>query len=236
MHIKSLKLVVGLLLFSQLSFAQNFNKEIIPRINTVSLSFGPSFMYADNAGGLRSSQFKIRPAASLSYGRKINSYMDVMGTLGFQMLESQDPKFYSDSVLRRWVAAEQAIGVKGNAFYVDLMPVFYLPFDRHIDRNELNIYAGVGVGVMVVHKEEARIINNTPTAVNKTLSLAYVPIRGGVSYRIGDHGDLAVEGTFLATFSDEIDGNVGFNRFNDHLFQGQVVYKRYLSPFPFWRK
>lgn len=193
-------------------------------------------MYADNAGGVRSSQFKIRPAASLAYGREVTPFMEVKGTFGFQMLESQDPSYYQDSVLRRWIATDQALGIKGNAFYFDLMPMFHFPVDRHINRSDLNIYAGIGVGVMLVDKEEARVINNTPTIEQRSMSLFYVPVRGGVSYRIGDHGDLALEGTFMATFSDEIDGNVGFNRFNDHLFQAQIVYKRYLSPFPFWKK
>jgi hypothetical protein len=236
MRKKALNLLVGLLLLSHFSFAQNLQKEIIPRLNKVYLGVGPSFMYADNAGGVRNSQFKIRPAASLAYGRQVNSFMEVRGTFGFQMLESQDRSYYQDSVLIRWVAADQALGIKGNAFYFDLMPLFHLPVDRHIDRSDLNIYAGVGIGVMVVDKEEARVINNTPTIEHHSISLAYIPIRGGVSYRIGDHGDLALEGTILATLSDEIDGNVGFNRFNDHLFQAQIVYKRYLSPFPFWSR
>src|SRR5690606_13116571 len=236
MQNRVLYFLLGLLLISHLTVAQNFQKEIIPRPNTISLGVGPSFMYADNAGGIRSSQFKIRPAASLAYGRDVNSFMKVRGTFGFQMLESQGPSYYSDAVLRRWVETDQALGIKGNAFYFDLMPLFHLPVDRHINRSPLNIYAGVGLGVMLVDKEEARVINNTPTTEQRSLSLFYVPIRGGVSYRIGDHGDLALEGTILATFSDDIDGNIGFNKFNDHLFQAQIVYKRYLSPFPFWRK
>lgn len=236
MQSKTFFLLIGFLFLSFCSLAQNFQKEIIPRLNNIYLGIGPSFMYADNAGGLRNSEFKMRPAGSFGYGRKINSFMEVRGTFGYQMLESQDPNYYGDSVLRHWVETEQALGIKGNAFYFDVMPMFHLPFERHIDRSDLSIYAGVGVGVMLVDKEEARVTNNTPTVVERSLSAVYIPIRGGVSYRIGDHGDLALEGTLLATLSDEIDGNVGFNRFNDHLFQAQIVYKRYLSPFPFWRK
>lgn len=236
MQNKAFHLLVGLLLLSHLTVAQNFQKEIIPRLNHVYVGIGPSFMYADNAGGVRSSQFKIRPAASFAYGREVTPFMDVRGTFGFQMLESQDPSYYQDSVLRRWIATDQALGIKGNAFYFDLMPIFHLPVDRHINRGNLNIYAGVGIGVMLVDKEEARVINSTPTTEHRSMSLFYVPVRGGVSYRIGDHGDLALEGTVLATFSDDIDGNIGFNKFNDHLFQAQIVYKRYLSPFPFWKK
>src|SRR5690606_27454012 len=163
MQKKALNLLVGLLLVSHWTVAQNFQKEIVPRLNSVYVGVGPSFMYADNAGGVRSSQFKIRPSASFAYGREIKSFLEVRGTFGFQMLESQDPSYYQDSVLRHWAASDQALGIKGNAFYFDLMPIFRLPVDRHINRNDLNIYAGVGIGVMLVDKEEARIVNNAPT-------------------------------------------------------------------------
>jgi hypothetical protein len=236
MQNKALHLLAGLLLLSHFTFAQNFQKEIIPRLNKVYVGVGPSFMYADNAGGLRNSQFKMRPAVSVAYGREINSFLEIKGTTGFQMLESQDPSYYSDAVLREWMVNNQAIGMKGNGYYIDVMPTFRLPVDRHINRPDLNIYAGIGIGIMLVDKEEARVINNTPTIEQRSTSLVYIPIRGGVSYRIGDHGDLSLEGTILATLSDEIDGNTGFNRFNDHLFQAQIVYTRYLSPFPFWQK
>src|SRR5690606_40059942 len=87
---------------------------------------------------------------------KANSFIEVKGTFGYQMLESQDPSYYSDSVLRGWVAANQAIGFKGNAYYLDIMPLFHLPFERHIDRGNVNIYAGVGLGVMFVDKEDRK--------------------------------------------------------------------------------
>lgn len=235
MQLKALKLLVGLLLCSNIAFAQNFNKDILPRPNHLYIGLGPSFMYADNGGGLRSSNFKIRPAASVSYGRRINYFMEVKGSFGFQMLQSQDAKYFSDSVIRHWQRNDQAMGIKGNAYYVDVMPVFHLPYDRHIDRNNVNLYAGVGLGLMVVDKKETKMVNDALTEESKTLTVSYIPLRAGISYRIGPHSDLALEGTFLATFSDDIDGNVGFNKYNDHLFQGQLVFKRYLSPFPFWK-
>jgi hypothetical protein len=236
MKIKVFKLLVGLLFLGQFSFGQNFNKDIIPRDNSLYIGIGPAFMYADNGGGVRNSKFKMRPAATIAYGRKVNSFLEIKGSLGYQMLESQDPSYFSDEAIRKWMETGQALGMKGNGYYLDLMPVLNLPVARHIDRKAVNIYAGIGLGVMVVDKEEARVINHTPVVENKTMSLTYVPIRGGISYRIGPHSDVALEGTMLATFSDEIDGNVGFNRFNDHLFQGQIVFKRYLSTFPFWHK
>lgn len=237
MQTKLITTCICLFFVCHFSTAQNFNKDRLPRVNMVYGGLGPSLMYADNGGGLRNLAVKIRPAASIAYSRKINSYLDVKGTFGFQMLESQSPGYFSDSALYRWRETGQAIGMKGNALHFDVMPVFHLiPYETHIERTDFNFYAGIGIGLMTINKEEARLVNNLPEVTDHSLTIAYVPIRGGISYRIGPHSDLSLEGTFLATFSDEIDGNVGFNRFNDHLFQAQIVFKRYLSPFPFWLK
>lgn len=237
MRIKTILILISLLIYSVSSHGQNFHKDIIPRVDNIYIGIGPSFMYADNGGGLRNYQFKVRPAASLAYGRKINRFIEVKGTFGFQMLESQDPNYYPDSTLLKWAETGQAIGIKGNAYQLDIMPVFHLtPFDRHIERTDVNVYAGIGLGVMLVDKEEARVQNNEPGVSKSAVSTVYVPMRGGISYRIGPHHDIALEAGFLATFTDDLDGNAGHNRFNDHLFQGKIVYKRYLSPFPFWLK
>ncbi|MEX2593905.1 MAG: hypothetical protein WD426_14110 [Anditalea sp.] len=216
--------------------AQNFNKDRLPRLNNISVGLGPSFMYADNAGGTRNFRFKVQPAASVSYGRKINSFMEIKGTVGFQMLKSQTPSYFRDRTIIQWNETGQAFAMKGTAYHVDVMPIFHLlPYGIHIDRTDFNVYAGIGFGMMWVDKEEVRI-THTPEIQKKTLSIPYLPFRGGLSYRIGPHSDLAIEATFLATFSDHVDGNAGYNRFNDHLFQGKVVYKRYLSTFPFWKE
>ena len=237
MQIKFIAAYFCLFLCCNISTAQNFNKDRLPRVNMVYGGLGLSAMYADNAGGLRNLGVKARPSASISYARKINSFLELKGTFGYQMLESQSPEYFSDSTIILWRETGQAIGMKGNLFHLDVMPMFHLnPFETHIERTDFNVYAGVGIGLMAIKKEEVRLVNNLPEVTDNSLTIAYIPIRGGVSYRIGPHSDVAVEGTFFATFSDEIDGNVGFNRFNDHLLQAQIIFKRYLSPFPFWAK
>ena len=237
MQSKVLIIFIGLLFYGSLGMAQNFNKDILPRYNRISVGLGPSFMYADNAGGVRNFTVKFRPSASVSYEREISSFLELKGTVGYQMLESQTPTYYSDSALINWNEAGQAFAMKGHAYYIDVMPVFHVfPYDTHINRTTINIYAGIGIGVMGVNKEEVRLVLGEPNIQEKSMALAYIPIRGGLSYRIGPHSDLSFEATLLTTFSDSIDGNEGYNRFNDLLFQGQVVYKRYLSPFPFWSK
>lgn len=236
MKIRAFLFFICLLLYSNLSTAQNFNRDRIPRENNLYVGLGPSFIYSDNGGGVRNLEVKIRPAAFVSYGRKITSLMDIKATLGVQVLESQSINYFEDSTLRRWNREGQAFGMKGTSYHLDVMPIFNLfPFDTHISRQDINVYLGIGVGIMGINKEELRLINNMPDVQNKSMSIPYVPVRGGISYRIGPHSDLGIEGTFMATFSDEIDGNVSFNRFNDYLFQGHIVFKRYLSTIPFWQ-
>src|SRR5690554_6351376 len=99
MRIKTLALFLGLVLFSFSAYTQNFNKDMIPRVNTVQLGAGSSFMYADIAGGLRNFNFKIRPSAYFSFVSQINALMDVKVSGGFQMIESQYPGMFRDSVL-----------------------------------------------------------------------------------------------------------------------------------------
>lgn len=237
MQIKFIAAYFCLFFCCSLGTAQNFNKDRLPRVNMVYGGLGLSAMYADNAGGLRNLGVKTRPSASIAYARKINSFLEVKGTFGFQMLESQSPEYFRDSTIILWRETGQAIGMKGNSYHFDVMPMFHLnPYETHIGRTDFNVYAGIGIGLMAIKKEEVRLVNNLPEVTDNSLTIAYIPIRGGISYRIGPHSDVAVEGTFFATFSDEIDGNVGFNRFNDHLMQAQIVFKRYLSPFPFWVK
>ena len=238
MQPKHTAFIIIFFLFGSTSFAQSFYKDRIPRLSAVSGGLGGSFMYSDNGGSFRNLGFKLRPTGSLSYSRHLNTFLDIKGTFGFQMMESQDPRRHSDSTLFKWYENDQALGSKGTAYYVDVMPVFHLfPYVNHIDRPFVNVFAGIGIGVMGVWSEELRGIDvNAPLVQKKSMTLGYVPMRAGVSFRIGPHSDLAIEGSFLATFSDDIDGNTGHNRFNDHLFQGQVVFKRYLSPIPFWLK
>lgn len=238
MQSKYIAFIIIFFLVGSTAFAQSFYRDRIPRLNSVSGGIGGAFMYSDNGGSFRNLGFKVRPTGSLSYSRHLSALVDIKGTLGFQMMESQDPRRYGDSTLLNWYENDQALGSKGTAYYLDVMPVFHLfPYVNHIDRPAVNVFAGIGIGVMAVRTEELRGIDvNAPLTRQNAMTIGYVPIRAGASFRIGPHSDISIEGSFLATFSDDIDGNTGHNRFNDHLFQGQLVFKRYLSPIPFWLK
>ncbi|MEX2512424.1 MAG: hypothetical protein WD398_05930 [Cyclobacteriaceae bacterium] len=223
-------LTVCLLFFNQQLSAQNFYKEHIPRDYYYQAGLGLGIMYADNAGRFRALDVKFNPSLSLTIGRKLNNLIDLRAYLGYQHTRSQDMNYFNSQVTDLWKETQQAIMNQGNGVYVDLMPTLHLfKNNNHTFRKTIDLYGGAGLGLLMHFNKETKIINENLALENKTKIEGYVPIRGGISYKLGLNADIALEGTLMLTFSDELDGNKGFNRFNDHLLNGQIVYRRYLS-------
>lgn len=210
--------------------AQNFYKEKISREKYVQLGVGPSFMYADNAGGLRNVDFNIRPSISASIGKKINPIIDLRASLGYQFYKSQDKEYFGQQTISRWGRNNHAVETRSNIIFMDVVPTAHLfKFTNHALRRNFNIYAGVGLGYLIAINQELKYKNEQTYQENKVRSTLYVPLRGGITYRLGLYDEISLEGSLFLTFSDKVEGNADFNRFNDHLLQGQIVYRRYLS-------
>lgn len=209
--------------------AQNFYKEKVSRDNILTIGVGPSFAYLDNGGQYRDLNFEIRPSVSVALTRKMNSTFNLRSTLGFQSLSSGGNPSYS--VTDRWYENYSSYTAKGPAFHFDLMPtVNLIRFDNHMHRSLFNLYGGLGLGVLHVRTKQTKSFSSDEIPTKHQITTGYVPVRAGLSYKIGPYADIAGEGTMLWTFSDNLDGNVNFNRFGDHLFQAQIVYRRYFVP------
>ncbi|MEX0882386.1 MAG: hypothetical protein WDZ72_02825 [Cyclobacteriaceae bacterium] len=216
--------------FNQDLSAQNFYKEQIPRNYYYQAGLGLGIMYADNAGRFRALDVKFNPALSVAMGRKLNHLIDLRAYLGYQHIRSQEMNYFSSQVRDLWKETEQAIMNRGNAVHIDLMPTLHLfKSNNHTFRRKIDLYGGAGFGLLMNFNNQTKIINENQSSENKTQLVGYIPIRGGISYKFGLNADIALEGTLMLTFSDALDGNTGFNRFNDHLLNGQIVYRRYLS-------
>lgn len=222
-------LIVSVLLISFPSFSQNFYKERISRDHIVSLGIGPSFAYLDNGGQYRSLNFEIKPSFSLSMTKRLNPMFDLRATTGVQWIQSGgDP---GQALQDAWYAKNASFTAKGDAAFIDLMPsVNLIPFSNHMHRTRFNIYGGFGLGVMRVNTKQTKSFNSEEIPIKNNIVTGYVPIRAGLSYRIGPYLDIAGEGTMLLTFSDNLDGNIGFNRFGDHMAQAQIVIRKFLAP------
>lgn len=220
---------IALILISSNLSAQNFYKERVSRDNILSIGVGPSFAYLDNGGQYRALNFEIRPSISAALTKKLSSIFDLRATAGIQWISSGGNP--STSVTDQWFASSSAYTAQGTAIYFDLMPtVNLISFDNHIHRSKVNLYGGAGFGVMYSQTKQTKSFSEDETPSDNSLTSAYVPVRAGLSVRIGPYSDIAGEGTMLLTFTDNLDGNVGFNRYGDHLFQTQLVYRRYFVP------
>jgi hypothetical protein len=217
------------LLISESISAQNFYKERISRNNILTVGLGPSFAYLDNGGQYRNFNFTIKPAFSIALTNKISEMMEIRATGGIQWISSGGNP--PTSLRDEWFFDNASFTAKGPAYFFDLIPSFYLiPFANHMDRSQVNLYGGVGLGVMHVSTEQTKSFNPEETPIIQEITTGYVPVRAGLSLRLGPYSDLAAEGTMLWTFTDNLDGNVGNNKYGDHLFQAQLVYRRYFIP------
>jgi hypothetical protein len=208
--------------------AQNFYKERSGRDQTVGVGIGPSFIFADNGGIYKKLNFPIRPTYSFHYGKRVNSFWQIRATAGMQGIGSGGD--YPIEVLQIWDVRKSAFRFSGTAIYADVMPLVQLmPFFNHMDRSNFNWYGGIGLGfVQASTTLFYSMSQNTPSRKQRLFTASF-PIRSGVSYRLGDFGDLSLEGSLLLTLTDQIDGNIGYNKFGDHLIQLQLQYTRYLK-------
>lgn len=159
----------------------------------------------------------------------MTSVIDLRATLGLQWIENGGNP--STKVRDAWFAAGSSFTAKGSSVYFDVMPTFNLvSFDNHIYRSKVNLYGGVGMGIMYSQTDQKKSFSEEERPTSNNITTGFVPVRAGLSLKIGPYSDIAGEGTMLFTFTDNLDGNIGFNRFGDHLFQAQIVYRRYFIP------
>lgn len=209
--------------------AQSFYKEMQTRDNIISIGVGPSLAYLDNGGQYRGFDFEIKPSISASFTKRLTERFDMRVTGGVQWISSGGNP--TESVQEFWTDNNSSFTANGSVVYFDVMPsIFAVPFGNHMNRSMFNLYGGLGLGVMFANTDQTKSFNIEEQPVREKITTAYVPIRVGLSYTLGAFSDIALEGTLMATFTDNIDGNIGFNKFNDNLVQGQIVYRRYFFP------
>jgi len=211
---------------------QNFYKEKFSRNNFLQAGIGLGAIYSDNSGSTRKFDFPKRPGLSFTFGRKIHKHLDVRANLGYQRTRSQDLGYYSPTVMEVWRSRDQAATSKNNLVFLDVLPSLYLfGSDNHTKRKPINVYGGAGLGLLMNFNKTTKLDLEGSSNHKDVQLTGYVPVKAGVSYRFDLYTDIALEGTVMFTFSDKIDGNVGFNRFNDYPIIGQIVVRRYLDPF-----
>jgi hypothetical protein len=217
---------LGLLIHT---YGQSFYQERVSRNHIFSIGVGPSFAYLDNGGQYGSLNFEIKPSFSAAYSKKLNSRFDLRGTAGAQWISSGGNP--PQELMDLWKADKSAFTAVGSIIYMDVMPIINLvAFANHMDRSIVNVYGGVGLGYLTANTKQTLSFSTEEIPTNKSVSTAYIPTRAGLNFAIGPYSDIGIEGSILFTFSDNLDGNIGHNRFDDHFVQGQLLYRRYFIP------
>ncbi|ERM82269.1 hypothetical protein P872_18980 [Rhodonellum psychrophilum GCM71 = DSM 17998] len=203
----------------------------------VSLGVGPSMVYGENTGDFSSFKFKMLPAMAFSYNKQLSHRFDLKSTIGAQWMNSGGYENISDQTVIEWGNNGQAFDFKGIGFFADVMPVYnFNPEVRNRVPDVVSFYAGLGVGVMHVVREQ-KVTNFTPMSGNvieisdKSTTAAYIPFRFGVSSNLDFDWDYALEFTAITMTNSEIDGNNMKNKLvnPDILMQVQIIVKRYIG-------
>src|SRR5690554_5759410 len=211
------------------------------RTDRLGVGVGPATMYGDNTGITREFKFKVLPAVTFDYHKKLHSYFDVRGSLGWQMVNSGD--YYDYIHIIKIAESNLPHGFKGNAFYADVMPIF------HINPNKsgylpavYKAYIGMGVGIAHVMRTDRYLsvlgkdlagdgILGNPRSMKDSNTSVYVPFRAGVSKDFREDWEIALEPTMMLSFFGELDGNDQQQKIikPDILFQFQFFLRRKLD-------
>jgi len=207
--------------------------------DNVSVAIGPAMLYGDNAGRYKQFRFDVSPALSLSYGREVSNEFDIRATVGVQLIDSGDYGMNSLRAENRSAAENQAIHFTGQAFFLDVMPVYlFNPTPPGYVGYEFNYYAGAGLGILYsnrvdqipVHRERFTDPILLEEENNQSIAV-YIPLRAGISTNLEGMWDIGIEGTVITAFPSNVDGNTIKHKFIplDMLLQFQVTLKRYLG-------
>ncbi|SDZ29246.1 MULTISPECIES: hypothetical protein [Rhodonellum] len=208
----------------------------------ISIGIGPSMLYGDNAGEYTAFKFKILPSATLAYNNQIADIMDLRATFGVQMLNSGGYDPLNTGRVVRWGDNDQAFDFKGNAYFGDIMSV--VNFNPNIPGRAgeiANFYAGLGLGVMYVNRDQevlknGRIENEILLEgeiikSKQSTTLAYLPFRVGVSTNLESDWDYSFDFSLFTALDSGLDGNnMKTKRIKpDMMGQFQIVIKRYFG-------
>ncbi|WP_373523000.1 hypothetical protein [Aquiflexum sp.] len=207
----------------------------------ISGGFGLGMIYADNAGIYKYMQFKTLPAFSVAYSKELSYKLDLRTTVGGQILNSGEFRPLNTPVIVDWGNNGQAYFFKGNAFFVDLMPILHLnPNESGRAGEAVNYYMGLGLGGMYSQRaqrvlrdgliENGIFVEGFVERSNQTTATAYIPFKIGFSTNLEYEWDLAFEMNVMTVIGSEIDGNNMTNKlfYPDVLVNFQVMLRRYL--------
>lgn len=204
------------------------------RTDRIGIGLAPAMMYGDNTGINREFKFKVLPALTLDYNKKLHTFFDLRGSVGWQMVNSGD--FYTMKIISKIAEKNLPHGFEGNAFFADIVPIYHInPNQSGYLPAKYKVYAGAGLGFIHVARTDKfmDLKSDTPSirSAKGSNSSAYVPFRFGVTTDYKEEWEIALEPTALVSFFGELDGNNLQQKISkyDILFQFQFIVRRKLD-------
>ena len=211
------------------------------RTDRLGIGLGPAMMYGDNTGITRQFKFKVLPAVTMDYHKKLHTFFDLRGSLGWQMVNSGN--FYNTKLIQQIAESNLPHGFKGNAFYADVMPIF------HVNPNQsgylpalYKVYLGAGLGLAHVSRTDRYLsvigediygeaILGQARSLKGSNTSVYVPVRAGVTKDFNAEWEIGLEPAMMISFFGELDGNDQQQKIikPDILFQFQFFVRRKLD-------
>lgn len=204
------------------------------RTDRVGIGVGPSFMYGDNTGVHSKFKFKVLPALSLDYHKKITPFFDIKGTLGWQLVNSGD--HYNQEQIDKMAAMNQPHAFSGSVFLGDVMPIYH--FNPNLSGyipSLFKVYSGLGLGYFYSSRTDEKLLLNEARRLTESYKASdsgvYFPFRIGVFKDLKSDADIGVEATFIYSPFNELDGNtLQQKRISaDMLLQFQFYYRIHLD-------
>ncbi|WP_209331463.1 hypothetical protein [Lunatimonas salinarum] len=199
-------LITIVLASSQLLLGQDDRKD------RIGIGIGPSKLYGDNTGIHSEFKFKVLPAISLDFNKKLTEQFDAKATAGFQAIQSGD--FYGIRAINKIAEAGLPHAFTGSLLFVDVMPIYHInPNKSGYLPSLIKVYTGLGLGYFQSSRRDTRrVINDMGGFRDETYDASnsgiYIPFRLGI-YKDLKKGDaeIGLESSFMTAVFGQMEGN-----------------------------
>ncbi|MCC5938977.1 MAG: hypothetical protein JJU34_16990 [Lunatimonas sp.] len=182
------------------------------RRDRIGVGLGPSKLYGDNTGIHSEFKFKVLPALTLDFSKKIHEMFDAKVTAGIQSIQSGD--FYNLNEINKIAEASLPHAFTGSLMFADIMPIYQInPNKSGYLPSLIKGYTGLGLGFFHSSRQDTRRINNdlggfVEETYDASNSGIYIPFRMGIYMELEKiNGEIGLESTLMMAIFGQMEGN-----------------------------
>lgn len=204
--------------------AQNFYVEKTPKRDYYKIGLGTGIFFTSPRETLQEIENKFSPVVSIGLGRRYSNHFSLNVNASIQPYASVGTR--TDERINQIVRNQI---FKGMAYTFDIMPEFnIIPYFHHLNRPNLDLHFGMGVGILQANQSEIFEINNREFRLHFYKSSFYIPFRVAIAIKTGLLTNLSLEGKFLYTFLNPENNLTNIQLHSENFGQINLVYKKFL--------